>query len=222
MNQVKLRLPLWRQHRTRVDASSPGPEHPAATAEDGAERGLGNGRYLTDKLELIILQPYAYAGIELGQHLERLGSEKLPLISCRDIQQLTALLSATTRCAGTRPVRPSIRPSVRLYSRLTHQLVGGDAHREGKSQSLARLLPDTGSDVLWRTEESAGAGEIEERMPVTTRLYGGGKDPQDLVQRARSASIQPGVGWQNDEVGTEPLGLSYRHSPYQPCPPGLG
>jgi hypothetical protein len=81
VNQVKLRLLLRWQHRARVDALRPSPEHPAVPPEDGTERTLGNVRNLPDEIELIILQPYANARIELGQHLERLRSEKTSFVS---------------------------------------------------------------------------------------------------------------------------------------------
>ena len=57
-------------------------------AENSAERVLGNSCHLTDEIELIIVQPLAQTGIELGQHLERMRSEKTSLIPCWDIEQL--------------------------------------------------------------------------------------------------------------------------------------
>jgi hypothetical protein len=51
------------------------------TPEDRTERTLGNGRDLADELELIILQPSAYTGFELGQDLERMGREKTSFVS---------------------------------------------------------------------------------------------------------------------------------------------
>jgi len=51
------------------------------TPEDCAERTLGNGRDLADELELVILQPSAYAGIELGQDLEWLRREKIAFVT---------------------------------------------------------------------------------------------------------------------------------------------
>jgi hypothetical protein len=79
-------LPFGRQHWTWIDALRPRPKDPALAAEDGAERTLGNSRDLADKLELIILQPRADAGIELGQYLQRLRSEKVPLFSRGHVQ----------------------------------------------------------------------------------------------------------------------------------------
>src|SRR4051812_12922904 len=106
MDQMKLGLPLWRQHWTRIDALCPGPEHPALPPEDSAERALGDGRNLPDEIELIILQPYTHARIELGQYLERLRSKETSLVSRWDVKQLSAF------------------PPSRLHSCLTHQFVG--------------------------------------------------------------------------------------------------
>jgi hypothetical protein len=59
----------------------PSPKYSAVPPEDGTERALGNGCDLTDEIELIILQPYAHTGVELGQYLEWLGSEKASFVS---------------------------------------------------------------------------------------------------------------------------------------------
>jgi len=82
---MKLRLPFGRQHRPRVDALGPSPERAAFAAEDGAERALGNGGNLTDEIELVILQPSAYAGVELRHYLQRMGRQKAPLVSRLDV-----------------------------------------------------------------------------------------------------------------------------------------
>jgi hypothetical protein len=87
MDYVELGLPLRGKHRPGIDTLSPRPERPAAAAKDRAESGLGNGRDFADEIELVILQPQPHTGIELGQHLERMGSEKPAFVSSRDIQQ---------------------------------------------------------------------------------------------------------------------------------------
>ncbi len=66
VSHVELRLPLGRKHRSRVDAPGPGPEGPAISAEDGTERAFGNCCDLPDEIELVVLQPSAHGGIELG------------------------------------------------------------------------------------------------------------------------------------------------------------
>jgi hypothetical protein len=66
MRDVKLGLPLRGQHRPGIDALGPRSKRAALTAEDGAERTLGNGGNLANEIELIIFQPRPYAGAKLG------------------------------------------------------------------------------------------------------------------------------------------------------------
>ena len=72
VGDVKLGLPLGRQHRARIDAARLRPERAAGAAEDGAERALGDGGDLADEIELIVVEPAAHPGVELGQHVERM------------------------------------------------------------------------------------------------------------------------------------------------------
>jgi hypothetical protein len=72
MDQMKFSLTLWREHGTGVNTLRPSPERPSLAAEDGTERVLGNGRYLSDEIELVIFEPRPHARRELGQHGEGL------------------------------------------------------------------------------------------------------------------------------------------------------
>ena len=90
------------------------------------------------------------------------------------------------------------------------------------SRSCWRLPPDARGHILRRAEEPSGSGEVEKGVAVASRLDGRRVDPKDLVQRARGTGIEPRVGGQHDEIGTEPLRLAHRHSPLQPRQPGLG
>ena len=76
VRHVELGLPLGRQHRPRIDAAGLRPERAAGAAEDGAERALGDGRDLADEIELVVVEPAAHPGVELGQHVERMRREK--------------------------------------------------------------------------------------------------------------------------------------------------
>src|SRR4051812_29519271 len=99
-------------------------------------------------------------------------SKKASFVPYGDVQQLVALLPAYLS------VRPSARPPVRPNRGLAHQFVGSDPDRERQPQTLTRLPPDAGGDVLRRTEEPAGTSEVEKGMTVPPRLDGRREDPQ--------------------------------------------
>ncbi len=83
-------------------------------------------------------------------------------------------------------------------------------------------MPQAGGDILRRTKEPPGSGKIEKGVAVTLGLDGWGVDPEDLVQCAGGAGIEPRIGGQHDEIGAQPLCRAYRHSLLEPCQPGLG
>src|SRR5215210_6776196 len=66
---------------------------------------------------------------------------------------------------------------------LTDKLVGGDPDRDGDLQLGTYLTTNACSDVLRRTEQTAGAGEVEECVTIAARLDSWGVDPQNFVQR---------------------------------------
>jgi hypothetical protein len=70
MDHVKLSLTLWWEYGPGIDPSSPGPKRPPAPAKDCAEGTLGDGCYLTNKFELVVIQPCPHTRIQLGQHIE--------------------------------------------------------------------------------------------------------------------------------------------------------
>jgi hypothetical protein len=86
VTHLKLTLSLRRQHGARVDATSTGPQYPAAGSEHRAQRVFGNGRNLADKIQLIVVQPLPEASIQLREHLHRVGSEKAALLACGHVQ----------------------------------------------------------------------------------------------------------------------------------------
>jgi len=146
-------------------------------AEDGTQRVFGDDRHLADDLELIVFQSVTDAGIELGHYVERLRRQKFPFIARRYIQELIA--------GSLYPsLRLSTRPPVRPYSGLTHQLVHGNPDRDGKLEPRTHFSPNPSGDVLGRTEEPAGPGEVEESMAVSLRLDSRREHLEDLVQCA--------------------------------------
>ena len=165
----ELGQPLGRQHRAGIDAQGAGAQRAARVAEDGAERALGDRRNLADQVELIVVQPASNPRVQVRHHDQRLGGEESGLDAEGHHQRvfLGALLG------------PPIGP----HRRLAHQLVGRDTDREREAEPLAHLAPDPHCDVLRGTEEPAGAGEIQEGMPVAVRLDHGRIGAEDLVQR---------------------------------------
>ncbi len=107
MRHVELGLLLGREHRPRIDAPRLRPQHAAGAAEDGAERALGDGGDLADEIELVVVEPAAHAGVEVGQDVERMGREEAGLVSAEDLEQRLGLDDGG--------------------GGLAHQLVGGDA-----------------------------------------------------------------------------------------------
>jgi hypothetical protein len=72
MHQMKFSLTLWREHRTGINTLRPSPERTPLAAEDGTERILGNGRYFSNEVELVIFEPHPHARGELGQYRDGL------------------------------------------------------------------------------------------------------------------------------------------------------
>jgi len=202
VGQMEFELLLGGQHRPGVDPARPRPQGPAGAAEHGAQRGLRNGGDLADQLELVVVEPAPHAGMQIGQHVEGMGSEKSRLGAARDLEQRLGL--------------------DHRGGRLAHQLVDSHPDRQRQAEPLPRLPPDPLGDVDGGTEQPPGSGEIEEGVPVAARLDDRRVDPEDLVQRAGGPGVERRVGWQEDQVGAQLAGLPHRHPPAHPRPPGLG
>ena len=101
-----------------------------------------------------------------------------------------------------RAVPPPAHLAAHPDRRLAHQLVRRHADRDRQANPLAHLALDPGGDVHRRAEEPAGAGEIEKGVTVAARLDDRRVDPEDLVQRARGAGVEPGLGGTEHEIGT--------------------
>ena len=71
----------------------------------------------------------------------------------------------------------------------------------GEPEPLPDLALHPRRDVDRRAEQPAGAGEIEKGVAVAAGLDDRRVDPEDLVQRARGAGVEPRVGWQQHQVG---------------------
>ena len=113
-------------------------------------------------------------------------------------------------------VRLSAGPPVRPYGRLAHQLVSSDSNRDRKAEPGPHFSTEPGRNVLRRSEQPAGSGEIEKGMAVSPGLDGRGKQLQNLVQGTRRSGVELRVGWHHDEIAAEPLGLLHRHAGGQP------
>ncbi len=157
-------------------------------AKDGTERALWDCSDFADQIQLIIVQLRANACSELRHHLEWVWCQKPPFISRWDVQQ--RFTATPAYCPAALLLRCQ---TVHSNSRLTDKLVGGDPDGYGELQLLAYLTPDSCGDVLGWTEQTAGAGEVEERVTIATRLDGWRVDPENFVQRPRSLRIEPRV-----------------------------
>ena len=73
---------------------------------------------------------------------------------------------------------------VHSNGRLTDQLVGSNSDRYSELEPLAYLTPDSCSDILRLTEQTAGTGEVEKRVAIAAGLDGWRVDPEYFVQRA--------------------------------------
>ena len=190
------------EHRARIDAARLRPQRAAGAAEDRAERALGDGGDLADEVELVVVEPAAHPGVQLGEHVERMGREEARLVAARDLEQRLGL----DHGGGG----------------LAHQLVGGDADREGKPEPLAHLALHPRGHIHGGTEQPAGAGEVEKGVAVAARLDDRRVDPEHLVERARGAGVEPGVGREQHEIGAALERLAHRHAPLDTGQPRLG
>ena len=192
---------LGRQHRARIDAQRPRPQRAARVAEDGAERTLGNRRHLADQIELVVVEPGPDPRMQVGEHDQRMGREESGLDPEGHDQRVPL-----------RAVRLPACPPVRPDHRLAHQLVGGDADREGEAEPAPDLPLHPRGDIDRRAEQPVGAGQVEIGVAVAARLDDGSVGAEDLMQRARSAGIEPGVGRDDDQVGALLQRLPHHHA----------
>jgi hypothetical protein len=170
VDHPELRLLLGRQHRAGVDTLSSGPKHPPPATKNRTQRALWYGGDFANTLKLIVIQPGADVGVKLGQYFERLRGEKLSLISSRHVLERFS------------PVQPGCPPAC-PDCRLADQFVDGNANRERQPESLACLVPDTGSHVLRRAEEPASSGQVEKGVTISSGLDRRRESFQDLMQR---------------------------------------
>ena len=197
-----------RQHRPRVDAAHLGAKQPAPAPEDGAELGLRDGRDLTDPLELVLVEPLPDVVGHLGEHAHWMRGEERGLVSGR----------TGGRAVGRkeRPHRPPFRLSAfpsHSRRRLRHQLVHRHSRAQRQPEPLPGLAPDPLGDLHRRTEKPLGAGEVEERMAKAAGLDDRRVDPEDLVQGARGAGVEPGVGREQHQIRAELAGPAHQHPP---------
>ena len=208
-----LRFHLRREHRPGVDAPAPGPEQPSPRAEDGAQLALGELGDLTDSLQLVFVEPEEDVLGYSGKQRHQMGSQESGLGADRDQHRpVPAILP---------PFRPAIQPPD-PGRRLRYQLVGRRTHREREPEPGGGLPADSLGHVHQRSEEPLGAGQIEKGVAIAARLDDRRVDPENLVQGARGAGVEPGVGRQQHQVGAELLRLPHQHSAGDARRPGLG
>ena len=204
MGQAVFRLHFRRQHRPRVDSPALRPKQPAPRAEHGAELALGDLGHLADSLELIFVEPEQDVLGNAGKQRHQMRRQELRLSAAGNQHGPWGL--------SIPPNRPTAQPPD-TRRRFRDQLVHRGAHRQRETEALAGLTSDPFRDVHQRTEEPFGAGEIEKGVAVAARLDDRRIDPKDLMQRAGGASVEPGIGRKQHEVGTELLRLAHQHSP---------
>ncbi len=180
-------------------------------AEDGAERTLGNRRHFADQIELVVVEPGPDPRMQVGEHDQRMRREESGLDPEGHDQRVPL-----------RSVRLPVCPPVRPDHRLAHQLVGGDADREGEAEPAPDFPLHPRGDIDRRTEQPVGAGQVEIGVAVAARLDDGSVGAEDLMQRARSAGIEPGVGRDDDQVGALLQRLPHHHASLDAGAPRLG
>lgn len=217
VREAVFRPDLGGEHRPRVDAPAPGAKQPPPRAEDGAELALGDSGHLADPLELIFVEPEEDVLGDLGEQLHRMGRQERGFGSIRNEQGPP--VSRPSRHAAAPP--SGVQPSD-PRGRFRHQLVDRGADGERQPEPGGRLAPDPLRHVHHRAEEPLRAGEIEKGVAVAARLDDRGIDPEDFVQRAGGAGIEPGIGREEHQIGAELPRLPHRHAADDARRPGLG
>jgi hypothetical protein len=201
-----------RQHRPRVDAAHLGAKQPAPAAEDGAELGFGDGRDLADPLELVLVEPLPDVLGDFGEHAHWMRGEEGGLVTRWTDGQ-------TERRKDPAPLCPSFRLSVfpsQPGCRFGDELIDRHPGTQRQPEPLPGLPPDPLGDVHRRAEQPLGTGEVEERVSKAAGLDDRRVDPEDLVQGSGGSGIEPGVGWEQHQIGAELAGPAHQHPPRHP------
>lgn len=205
VRQAILGFDLRRQYGPGIDSAGLGEQQPPAASEDRAELALADDGHLPDPLELVFVEPQPDSVGDLGQHAHQMRREE---------RGLGAGGNPKRRIVGqlVGPTIPSVRPSD-SRCRLRDQLVHRDPDHERQPQPFPRFTPDPFGNIDRRAEEPLSAGEVEKGMSVPAWLDDRCVDSKNLSQRARGAGIEPGIGRQQQQVGTELPGLPHQHAP---------
>ena len=207
-----LRLHFGREHRPGVNAPALGAEQPSPCAEDGAEVALSDLGDLADPLQLILVEPEEDIHRYSREQRHQMGSEEPGLASPRHQHR-------------PRPPLPSFRPTLQSpYSsrRLRYQLVPRRADREREPEPGNGFPSDALGHVHQGPEEPLGAGQVEKSVAIAAGLDDRCVDPENLVQGARGAGIEAGVGRQQHQIGAELFRLPHQHPAGDTSRPGLG
>jgi len=207
-----LRFHLRWEHRPGINAPALGAEQPSPRAEDGTQLALGDLGDLTDPLQLVLVEPQEDVFRYAGEQRHRMGSQEPGLGT--DLHQ-----------HRPRSPLPSFRPTVQPpYSsrRLRYQLICRRADREREPEPGNGFPADALGHVHQGPEEPLGAGQIEKGVAITAGLDDRRVDPENLVQGAGGAGVEPGVGGQQHQIGAELFRLPHQHPAGDTRRPGLG
>ncbi|HJR35520.1 MAG TPA: hypothetical protein VJ817_11260 [Gemmatimonadales bacterium] len=212
-----LRFHFRREYRPGVDAPAAGPEQTSPRPEDGTQLALGDLGDLTDPLQLVLVEPEEDILGYSGEQLHQVWCEKGRLASSR--HQHGPVRSQPSS-------RPAVQPSCLQPShpgrRLRYQLIGRRTDREREPEPGGGLPADSLGHVYQRSEEPLGTGQIEKGVAIAAGLDDRRVDPENLVQGARGAGVEAGVGRQQHQIGAELFRLSHQHPPGDARRPGLG
>ena len=210
-----LRLHLGGQHRPRVDPACLRAKQPPPAAEHGAQLALADGGDLPDPLELIFVEsnPDVVGYLGKDRHHMRGKERRFRTRGNEQGPDVGPEGGKTGRREGSLPPsHPPVFPSG-SGRRLRHQLVDGHPDGERQPHPLQRLAPDPLRYIHCWAEEPLGAGEIEKGVAVSARLDDRRVDPEDLVERAGGAGVEPGIGREEDQIGTQFPGPAHQHAP---------
>jgi hypothetical protein len=208
-----LRFHLRREHRPGVDAPALGAEQPSPRAEDGTQLALGDLGDLTDPLQLVLVEPEEDVRGYPGEQRHRMGSQESGLGTDGDQHRPAPAILP--------PFRPAIQPP---YSsrRLRYQLIRRRAHRERKPKPGDGLPADSLGHVHQGSKEPLGTGQIEKGVAIAAGLDDRRVDPENLVQGARGAGVEPEIGGQQHQIGAELFRLPHQHPAGDAGSPRLG
>lgn len=207
-----LRFYFGREHRPGVNAPALGAELPSPCAEDGTEVALRDLGDLADPFQLVLVEPEEDVFGHAGEQRHQMGRQE-PGLGTPGHQHRPW------------PSHPSFRPTVQPpYSsrRLRYQLVCRRADREREPEPGNGFPSDALGHVHQGSEEPFGAGQVEKGVAIAAGLDDRCVDPENLVQGARGAGIEAGVGRQQHQIGAELFRLSHQHPAGDTSRPGLG